>query len=292
MHESLWKDLRGVSFSQGWLDAAGIRTRYLASGAADKPALLLLHGTGGHAEAYARNLRAHGEHFRTYAIDLLGHGWTDKPDVPMEIHAYVDHLVRVLDALGLSGAHISGESLGGWVAARFAIEHPDRTRRVILNTAGGSRADPQVMSRLKELTLRAATDPSWDFVKARLEWLMHDKRHVNDDLIATRQAIYAAPGAAAAMKRALTLQEMAVRLRNLLSPEDWGRIRAETLVLWTDHDPTNPVAEGERIAAMIPGAKFALMKGCGHWPQWEDAATFDAIQIQFLTRGTVAPRAS
>jgi 2-hydroxy-6-oxonona-2,4-dienedioate hydrolase len=292
VHESLWKDLRGVSFSQGWLDAGGIRTRYLASGAADKPALLLLHGTGGHAEAYTRNLRAHGEHFRTYAIDLLGHGWTDKPDVPMEIPAYVDHLARVLDALGLSRAHISGESLGGWVAARFAIEHPHRTGRVILNTAGGSRADPQVMSRLKELTLRAATDPSWDFVKARLEWLMHDKRHVNDDLIATRQAIYAAPGAAEAMKRALTLQEMEVRLRNLLTPEDWGRIRAETLVLWTDHDPTNPVAEGERIAAMIPGAKFALMKGCGHWPQWEDGATFDAIQIQFLTRGTVAPRAS
>lgn len=282
MYESIWRDLRGVSFSQGWLDAGGTRTRYLASGEPDKPPLLLLHGTGGHAEAYVRNLRAHGEHFRTYAIDMLGHGWTDKPGVPMEISAYVDHLVRVLDALGLRRAHISGESLGGWVAARFAIQHPDRIARLVLNTTGGSRADPQVMSRLKELTLRAATDPSWDFVKARLEWLMHDKRHVNDDLIATRQAIYSAPGAAAAMQRALALQEMDVRVRNLLTPDDWGNIGAETLVLWTDHDPTNPVEEGQRIASMIPGAKFAVMRGCGHWPQWEDAATFDALHLAFL----------
>jgi 2-hydroxy-6-oxonona-2,4-dienedioate hydrolase len=287
MHESLWADLRGVSFSQGWLDAGGIRTRYLASGEPGMPALLLLHGTGGHAEAYTRNLRAHGEHFRTYAIDLLGHGWTDKPDVPMEIAAYVDHLVRVLDALSLSRVHLSGESLGGWVAARFAIEHPDRIGHLVLNTTGGSRADPQVMSRLKELTLRAATDPTWDFVKARLEWLMHDKRHVNDDLIATRQGIYSAPGAAAAMRHALVLQDMDVRMRNLLTPDDWGHIAAETLVLWTDHDPTNPIEEGRRIASMIPGARFAVMKGCGHWPQWEDAATFDALQVTFLTGGSV-----
>jgi 2-hydroxy-6-oxonona-2,4-dienedioate hydrolase len=168
VYNCIWGDLRNVSFSQGCLNANGIRTRYLASGDPGKPALILLHGTGGHAEAYVRNLKAHGEHFHTYAIDLLGHGWTDKPDVAMEIPAYVNHLVRVLDSLRLDHAHISGESLGGWIAARFAIEHPDRVGRVVLNTTGGSRADPAVMSRLKELTLRAATDPTWDFVKARL----------------------------------------------------------------------------------------------------------------------------
>src|SRR5580692_6878533 len=117
-YRSIWTDLRDVSFSQGWVDANGVRTRYLVSGDPSSPALLLLHGTGGHAEAYVRNLNAHRAFFRTYAIDLLGHGWTDKPDIPMEIPAYVEHLIAVLGALGLKRAHISGESLGGWVAAR------------------------------------------------------------------------------------------------------------------------------------------------------------------------------
>ena len=73
-HNSVWSDLTGVSFSQGFLDAGGIRTRFIASGSPDKPLLLLLHGTGGHAEAYSRNLGAHGEHFHTVAIGQEG-GW-------------------------------------------------------------------------------------------------------------------------------------------------------------------------------------------------------------------------
>jgi len=279
---SMWADLRGVSFCQDWVDAGGLRTRMLVSGSADAPPLVLLHGTGGHAEAYCRNLGAHGQHFRTYAIDMIGHGWTDKPDQPLEIAQYVDHLVRFLDAMKIERAHISGESLGGWVAARFALQHPDRLGRLVLNTTGGSAARPEVMARIKELSQRAADDPSWEFIKARLEWLMADKGRVTDDLVATRQAIYAADGFRQAMRNALVLQEMEIRKRNLLSETDWGRIKAPTLVLWTTHDPTNPVDEGRRIASMIPGAAFVVMDHCGHWPQFEDAATFNHVHVDFL----------
>ncbi len=89
-HESVWSDLQGVAFSQGYLDAGGVRTRYLHAGDTSKPALVLLHGSGGHAEAYVRNLEAHAEHFSTWSIDMLGHGYTDKPGHPLEIDHYVD----------------------------------------------------------------------------------------------------------------------------------------------------------------------------------------------------------
>ena len=59
--ESIWSDLQGVPFSQGYLDAGGVRTRYLHTGDPGKPALVFLHGSGGHAEAYVRNLEAHAE---------------------------------------------------------------------------------------------------------------------------------------------------------------------------------------------------------------------------------------
>lgn len=281
-YSSMWADLRGVSFCQDWVNAGELRTRYLASGNENQPALIFLHGTGGHAEAYCRNLGAHGGYFHTYSIDMIGHGWTDKPDLAMEIPVYVDHLLRFMDAMKIDHAHISGESLGGWVAARFALMHPDRLDRLVLNTTGGSAARPEVMARIKELSQRAADDPSWDFIKARLEWLMADPKRVTDDLIATRQAIYAAKDFKIAMKNALVLQEMDIRKRNLLTDEDWGRIKAPTLVLWTTHDPTNPVDEGRRIASLIPDAKFVVMEHCGHWPQFEDANTFNAIHIDFL----------
>jgi 2-hydroxy-6-oxonona-2,4-dienedioate hydrolase len=75
---------------------------------------------------------------------------------------------------------------------------------------------------------------------------------------------------------------MAVRTRNLILPEDYARIQAPTLVLWTSDDPTADVTEGRRIAEMIPGATFVVMEGCGHWPQWEDTATFDRLHLNFL----------
>src|SRR5262245_34902865 len=136
---SIWSDLEGVSFSQGFVRAAGIRTRFLQSGSPQKPALLFLHGTGGHAEAYVRNLAAHGEHFNTIAVDMLGHGLTDKPDFDYAIPRYLEHLLAFLDVMNIRRASLSGESLGGWVAAHFAATHPDRVERLVLNTAGGDR---------------------------------------------------------------------------------------------------------------------------------------------------------
>lgn len=281
-HPSMWADLRGTSFSQEWMDVSGVSTRVLASGSHGLPPLVLLHGAGGHAEAYVRNLGAHGKHFRTWSVDMVGHGWTDLARHDMEIGHYVAHVLGFMDAAGIGRAHLSGESLGGWVASRIAADHPDRVDRLVLNTAGGSQADPKVMERIRTLSQQAADDPSWDFIKARLEWLMADKGMVTDDLVATRQAIYARPGMPENMRRLMVLQDMAVRQRNLMRAEDYGRIKAPTLVLWTSHDPSADVSEGRRIAGMIPGARFEVMQGCGHWPQFEDSPTFDRMHIDFL----------
>lgn len=280
--ESVWADLQGVPFRQGYLDAGGVRTRYLHAGDESRPALLLLHGSGGHAEAYVRNLEAHAGHFSTWSVDLLGHGYTDKPGHPLEIRHYVEHLMAVLDAIGVDRAHLSGESLGGWVASRAAVDRPDRVDRLVLNTAGGSRADPQVMARIITLSMAAAQNPDWDTVSARIKWLMADKSKDYADIVASRQRIYRQPGFVAAMGDIMALQDPRIRQRNLMTAADYGAITAPTLVLWTSDDPTADVSEGRRIASMIPGARFEVMSGCGHWPQYEDAKTFNRLHIDFL----------
>ncbi|MGV9675877.1 alpha/beta fold hydrolase [Nocardia sp. NPDC003482] len=284
-YESIWSDLQGVAFSQGYLDVGGVRTRYLHAGDPAQPSLVLLHGSGGHAEAYVRNLAAHAEHFDTWAIDMLGHGYTGKPGHPLEIAHYVEHLIGFLDVIGADRAHISGESLGGWVAARAAVDHPSRVDRLVLNTAGGSQADPEVMARIVNLSMAAVSDPTWETVQARIKWLMADKTKDYDDLVASRQRVYRQPGFVAAMRDIMALQGPDIRQRNLLGPKEYGAITAPTLVLWTSHDPTADVAEGRRIASMIPGARFEVMSDCGHWPQYEDAETFDALHLGFLLGG-------
>jgi 2-hydroxy-6-oxonona-2,4-dienedioate hydrolase len=280
--ESVWSDLQGVPFEQGYLDAGGVRTRYLRAGDPDKPVLMLLHGSGGHAEAYVRNLGAHAEHFSTWSIDMLGHGYTDKPGHPLEISHYVEHLLAVLRTIGVERASVSGESLGGWVAARAAGDHPEVVDRLVLNTAGGSQADPEVMKRIIALSMAAAENPTWETVQARIKWLMADKSKNYDDLVASRQRVYRQPGFVDAMRDIMALQDPEIRARNLLGPAEYGAITAPTLVLWTSHDPTADVTEGRRMASMIPGARFEVMEGCGHWPQYEDAKTFNRLHLDFL----------
>ncbi len=280
--ESIWRDLQAVPFEQGFIDVDGRRTRYLHAGSRSQPTLVLLHGSAGHAEAYVRNLDAHGRHFSTWAIDMLGHGYTDGPGHPLEVAHYVEHLLGFLNAIGVERTHLSGESLGGWVATRAAIDHPERIDRLALNTTGGSQADLEVMQRIRTLSMAAAENPDWETVRARILWLMADKTRNYDDIIASRQAIYGRPDFVGAMSDIMALQDPEIRARNIITPAEYGRIQAPTLVLWTSADPTADGTEGRRIASMIPGAEFVVIDGCGHWPQYEDPEAFNRIHVDFL----------
>lgn len=279
---SVWSDLNQVSFEQGFIDAGGYRTRYLHAGDRSKPTLLMLHGITGHAEAYVRNLAAASEHFSVWAIDFIGHGYSAKPEHPLEIKHYVDHVFKFMDAIGVDKVYMTGESLGGWVTARIASDHPEKVERILLNTMGGTMANPVVMERLYNLSMEAAADPSWERVKARLEWLMADPKMVTDDLIKTRQMIFQQPEWQMACEMNMALQNMEIRERNMLTDDDLRKISVPALVLWTTKDPSGPVDEGRRISELIPGAELAVMENCGHWPQYEDTATFNKILLDFL----------
>lgn len=279
---SVWSDLTEVEFSQGYLRTQSSRTRYLHAGDPAKPLLLMLHGISGHAEAYARNLASHAEHFDVYAIDFIGHGYSSKPEHPLEIKHYIAQVLEILDHLGVERANLSGESLGGWVSAKLAVEHPERVNRLVLNTVAGTRADPQVMEALYTLSMEAAADPSWERVRARLQWLMADPNMVTDDLIKTRQMIFQQPDWKMACEMNMALQNVEVRRRNMITDDDLRAITAEALVLWTTKDPSGPVAEGRRIADLLPRGRLAVIDQAGHWPQYEQTEEFNRIHLDFL----------
>lgn len=281
-YTSVWADLAQTEFSQGFIQAGPYRTRYLHAGDSSKPTLIAMHGITGHAEAYVRNLKALSEHFDVWAIDFIGHGYSDKPDHPLEIRHYVDQLLGFMEAIGVEKSYLTGESLGGWVTARFAIDYPEKVERILLNTMGGTMANPVVMERLYTLSMEAAKDPSWERVKTRLEWLMADPAMVTDDLIRTRQAIFQQPDWLKACQANMALQDPETRKRNMLTDEALGQIKAPALVLWTTKDPSGPVDEGRRIAGLIPNGELAVMENCGHWPQYEDPETFNRIFLDFM----------
>jgi 2-hydroxy-6-oxonona-2,4-dienedioate hydrolase len=279
---SIWTGWADIAFKNYYVDANGIKTRVLEAGTGEP--LILLHGTGGHIEAYARNIRGLSEHFRVICIDMVGHGYTDKPDRPYGIDFYSDHLLWVIQALNLKEVYLSGESLGGWVAAWFAAHHPGIAKALVLNTPGNVNNKPEVMANLKASTVKAVLEANYENVKTRLEWLMYDKSQVTDELIEARYNIYTQPSYQKAVHHIVYLQDIEARKQYSWAPSWCGKIDVPTLLAWTDHDPTSTVEEAKPIQEMIPGSELTVINEAGHWPQWEKVEEFNKVIIDFFSK--------
>lgn len=264
-------------------------TRVMEAGSG--PALVLLHGTGGHAENYIRNLAVYGRSYRAIAIDFLWHGrsQTDGFD-PEVVPPLVDQVRDVLDTLGIERAHLEGQSLGGWVAAVFALTYPERLERLILTTPMGYRPDPgtvpgyveQDLLPLRANTLAVLENPTFENLRKRLERIVADPAVVNDEAIAVRHAFYNDP-AVNAVQRKLTTHYLGgpEPQRHLLTDERAARIAAPTLVYWGDKNTTPPEL-GRRLASVIPNAAFYSAPNTGHWAQYENFELHNREVLAFL----------
>jgi pimeloyl-ACP methyl ester carboxylesterase len=111
----------------------GVLSHFADEGSGE--ALVLIHGGGVAAQGHLGWTAAIGplsQQYRVIAPDLLWSGLTDKPAAPYSFRAQVDHVAGLLDALGIERAHILGQSIGAYLAARFACDYPQRTGRLVL----------------------------------------------------------------------------------------------------------------------------------------------------------------
>jgi pimeloyl-ACP methyl ester carboxylesterase len=285
--DSAWTSMLGgqVRTYQG----SRYRTRALEAGSGEP--LILLHGIGGHAETFSRNVLPLAEHFHVYAIDLLWHGFSSKPLLTdlETIPRFVDHLLDFMDATGIDRAHVEGESLGGWIAMRLALWHPDRLRKLILNTTAGWPIDgkPSLPPGLAERSMTAIRNVDRDTIKRRMEWLVSDPARMTDEMVEIRYRIWSDPDTRQALENLFNahLVDGTPKVKYDVQPDEAGNIKAPTLVLWTEHNPGDGPDVGRDIAAHIPGAAFACIDDAGHWPQWEHPEEHDRIVTEFLLGG-------
>jgi pimeloyl-ACP methyl ester carboxylesterase len=297
--EHLSRDVAGP-LSTIWVDLMGAQVRFLGSDyrtrvieAGDGPPLLLIHGVGGHAEAYSRNIARLGASARAMAIDLLWHGYSSKPPYVdgADIPAYAAQILDLLDTEGIDKVDLEGESLGGWVGMYLALNHPDRLNRLILNTTAGIGWRPGVIpERSKEArealasrSMAAIDAPSRETIRKRLEWLMATPDRVTDELVEVRYALYSDPAIQSSLRSVFQNAFGAGSAARATIPEDdLGRIATPTLVLWSEHNPGTGPDVGRMIAERIPGAQFVSIADAAHWPQWEQPETHDRLIAAFL----------
>ncbi|MDF1477693.1 alpha/beta hydrolase [Leifsonia sp. H3M29-4] len=280
---TLWGEVADLPHTLEYVQVGRWRTRVLTVGDGDET-VVLMNGTSGHLEAWTHNIRAIAQQYRVVAYDYPGHGYTTLADADLEIADYEQHLLELLDVLGLQKPHLMGESLGGWIAIKFAIHHPDRVRTLVLSAPGGRMISAPSMNRVSPISRAAVDDPTFENVKARLQVVIHDPAKITDELVEIRRAIYSRPGFAASMAHIMALQVPEIRARNQATDEDYAAISVPTLLVWTDHEPTGGTAVGEHLAGLLPDGELVTIRDAAHWPQWEDPATFNQRALDFLHR--------
>lgn len=263
-----------------FVEVDGLRVHYRDRGRG--PAIVLLHGSNSSLftwEGWAADLaRDH----RVVTLDLPGHGLTG-PDPraryrPAEMAAFLDRFVA---ALGLDRFTLGGNSMGGGVAWRYALLHPDKVERLVLvDSAGLPRREPKPFAfRLFSLPV-AGRVARWvsprALVAASLRDAYGDPARVTPRLVDLYDDLLLRAGNREATRRRFAAGDedgMSARL---------GEIRAPTLILWGSRDRWILPAYAQRFHAAIAGSQLVVLDGLGHVPMEEDPARSVAAVRRFL----------
>lgn len=249
----------------------GRRLFYLLAGPKAGSPLVFLHGLAGSQTTWQTTLPSLVDRFRVCALDLPGHGASDKADpatTDYGVTGLAEAVDQVLVALHLTPAILIGHSLGGAVAMRVALDHSEAVRGLILVNSAGFGAEINLA-----LLDRVDAEPSRDEVRGLLELFFHDRRFVLDRGVEDMHRAWTEDGAMPAIRAASAASfDRSGQRIDLLA--EAAAVQAPTLIVWGAEDRVLPLRHAFAAAERLPDAWLKVMTGVGHVPQIEDADGF------------------
>jgi pimeloyl-ACP methyl ester carboxylesterase len=235
------------------------------------PPVVLLHGLGADADVWAYCLEPLSQSHRVIAPDLLGFGRSSKPLINYRIATFVEMLDRFLHTLGLKQVSIAGHSMGGWVAASFAVLFPERLHKLVLNDAIGLLdGSVEVPIDLRPSSLQN--------MRAVFEFMFYNKGLVTDGLVEAAYEFHLERNDGPTIASVLeTNRQKLDRLDHALD-----QLRVPTLLIWGDSDAVSPLSVAENFKRLIQGARLKVIPQCGHIPELEKPHDLVQHILQFL----------
>ena len=262
----------------------GIRTHYVAAGKGEP--LLLLHGLGASLMAWGLNIEPLSQEFSVYAIDIPGHGDSEKPDLDYQMPTAVNFVRGFMDALGLERASIAGSSMGGMIALSTAVEYPELVNRLVLVDAAGLGREVAWFLRAMSLPLvgELIENPSPQNTRVLLKRIFYNPSLVQESLIREIYRTRFMPGSKRAVLRII---RGAIGLRGLHSKwimtNELEQLNSPVLIVWGAQDRILPVSHATNAARIAPQVSLSIFDECGHWPQMERGNEFNRVALDFLT---------
>jgi 4,5:9,10-diseco-3-hydroxy-5,9,17-trioxoandrosta-1(10),2-diene-4-oate hydrolase len=245
------------------------------------PAVVFIHGSGpgvnAHSNFFANYPVIAAAGFRVVLPDMIGYGYSSKPTgIDYTLDLFTTSLIELLDAIGVHQCVLIGNSLGGAIALKIAIDHPERVGKLVLMGPGGieSREDYFRMPGIQKMVTGFVGD-GFDRPGLRrlLELLAFDPKFVTDAMVEERLNI-------------LRTQPKDVLARMKipdLSP-DLSRVRCPVLGFWGIEDQFCPASGHAKILHAVADSRFVIYSRCGHWAMIEQAEDFNRHVIDFLKR--------
>lgn len=281
----------GIGFDSG----GDYRTRYLHAGEGDNPPILFLHGIGGHAEAFLKNVRPLSDQLpdqELYAVDFIGHGYSDAPDeIDYTLSDYVEQVVGFIRNSPYERAHVFGESLGGAVAIHLGMANPELVASLGLITPAGLHTFEVENEDVKEESdsgLESLYDRTMKMleegvtkstVRERLSWLFVN--NTDNELVDIRHEIYQREAVQRVMPT--IYQTALLDGYDYYTREDLRSLDIPTLLVHTEHNPSSKKEQAEIAHEQLPNSDYKLLEESGHWPQWEEPERFNEIVTNFIT---------
>jgi pimeloyl-ACP methyl ester carboxylesterase len=259
---------------------------YLEGGRRDAPTVLLVHGFGADKDSWLIYAREFTRQYHVVAPDLPGFGEaTRDPELGYTARAQAQHLRAFVDTLGLEQFHLAGISMGGYIAALYALDHPEQVLSLVLFDNAGVESD--VTS-----PLRVSVDAGRNPLTVRT---MEDV----DEMI--RLVTWKPPWIPGALKRYFLERArpdaelhdrifwgLAEELENNPLNGQLRKIKMPTLIIWGRHDNLFPASIAEVMSKGIPDARAVILERTGHAPTIERPRLSAKHHLEFL--GALAAR--
>lgn len=281
---------RAAAVRRGSVLLDGHRMSFLQGGPADGPAIIFVHGLLADATTWARCLPGlAGRGLRVVALDLLGHGQSDKPaDAAYSIEGFTASVVRVLDELGIDRATVAGHSLGGGTAIGVSYLHPERVERLVLVSSGGFGTDLHPVLRGATLPgarrlVEFAVSPRVSRVLAaeRLHRSVRLRPEAVENLARMGRNLRSNEGRAAFFA---TLSENVDSRGQRGSMMEMGYVNADlpTLLVWSERDPIIPVAHARAAQRYLARSQLEIFPGVSHEPHRRHVDRFVDVVADFV----------